>query len=163
MTSCEDGRLIVALYSASQVQNRKSATDWRHGSSFFVWKHAPPNSLLCPCPPQPDKYGTWPFVNSEADLHTEYNLGRVVGLSKCVSNKLKSMNIYQSLCVCVSEGWCVSVYSSSVYVKCIHLCVCIYVCVCTHIRVTPCNYLLKRHSFKACVCGCMGVQLPCVQ
>lgn len=42
-----------------------------------------PANLLCPCPPQPDKYGTWPLLNSKSDLHTEYNLGIGEGSEVC--------------------------------------------------------------------------------
>lgn len=102
-------------------------------------------NLLWPCPPHPDKCGTWPFLNSEADLLTEYNLNIREG--RCVSNKVKSLS------VCVSK----SMWNSIVHVS-VYTCLCLYRGMRDHMCLFVHIWLLLGVCVSVCMYACEWVQ-----
>lgn len=102
-----------------------------------------PTNLLCPCPPHPDKYGTWPFLNSEADLHAEYNLG--IGEGERGVFLIKS-----SLWVCVWKN----MYACSVFMWNSIVHVSVYTCLRLNVglRNHMCLFVLKWLLLGVCMC-----------
>ncbi len=109
-------------------------------------------SLLCPCPPHPDKYGTWPFLNSEADLHTEYNLKHKQGEWSVFSIK---PSLWVCVCVAVCERACMPLWLCKSQL-CVSVCSCL--CLCRGLRSHMCLFIRIGLILCVYVCVCMRVQ-----